>query len=233
MNKIFTGLAVILVLLISASAEEIYTGKGDLGYFAVASSEDTEGFYIWMNVPEEGFTTAKVIDNDHIYFYEDDFSLLRETTDKYIDDDGNLIGFKTDDEFQEYLAKEVTIDKQIGDMNGKLVRETSGFITYYVIKNENEEIKVSRLSPGSAGYEMFKATIDHWKGIGKSILTITATVGLNVRSGPGTSYKVLTKVAFEDKVEKLDGKNRWYKVKTADGTVGWICGGMDGEVWVK
>ncbi len=86
----------------------------------------------------------------------------------------------------------------------------------------------------SAGFDEYLKDVDERKpGNTKKKLTIVATAGLNVRSGPGTSYKVVTKVAFEDKVEKIDSKNGWYKVKTADGTVGWVCTGMDGEVWVK
>ena len=49
---------------------------------------------------------------------------------------------------------------------------------------------------------------------------VTASA-LNVRSGAGTSYSVVTKVYQGDKVELLESLNGWYKIKLSNGKVGW------------
>ena len=50
----------------------------------------------------------------------------------------------------------------------------------------------------------------------------TTTSSLNVRTGPGTSYKIVKTLAKGATVEALDsGTNGWIKVKLADGTTGY------------
>ena len=49
---------------------------------------------------------------------------------------------------------------------------------------------------------------------------VTASV-LNVRSGPNTSYSVITKLYKGDKVEILESSNGWNKIKTSSGKTGW------------
>ena len=49
---------------------------------------------------------------------------------------------------------------------------------------------------------------------------VTAST-LNVRSGAGTSYSVVTKVYKGNKVELLESSNGWYKIKLSSGKVGW------------
>ena len=49
---------------------------------------------------------------------------------------------------------------------------------------------------------------------------VTASA-LNVRSGAGTSYSVVTKAYQGDKVELLESLNGWYKIKLSNGKVGW------------
>ena len=49
---------------------------------------------------------------------------------------------------------------------------------------------------------------------------VTASA-LNVRSGAGTSYSVVTKAYKGDKVELLESSNGWYKIKLSSGKVGW------------
>ena len=49
---------------------------------------------------------------------------------------------------------------------------------------------------------------------------VTASV-LNVRSGPSTSYSVITKLYKGDKVEILESSNGWNKIKTSSGKTGW------------
>jgi len=53
--------------------------------------------------------------------------------------------------------------------------------------------------------------------------TVTASA-LNVRSGPSTSYSVTTKVYKGNKVEILETSNGWNKIKTSNGTIGWVSG---------
>ena len=53
--------------------------------------------------------------------------------------------------------------------------------------------------------------------------TVTATV-LNVRSGAGTSYSVVTKINKGNKVDIIESKNGWYKIKTSSGKIGWVSG---------
>ena len=50
---------------------------------------------------------------------------------------------------------------------------------------------------------------------------VTAST-LNVRSGAGTSYSVVTKAYKGDKVELLESSNGWYKIKLSSGKVGWV-----------
>ena len=54
--------------------------------------------------------------------------------------------------------------------------------------------------------------------------TVTAT-SLNVRSGAGTSYSVITKLPKGTVVDVLESaSNGWKKVKTSNGTIGWVSG---------
>jgi SH3-like domain-containing protein len=50
----------------------------------------------------------------------------------------------------------------------------------------------------------------------------TTDDNVNLRSGPGTSYAVLMKLADGTRLEVIDEASEWYKVATARGTVGWI-----------
>ena len=55
--------------------------------------------------------------------------------------------------------------------------------------------------------------------------TVTAT-SLNVRSGAGTSYSVITKLSKGTVVDVLESaSNGWKKIKTSGGTTGWASGG--------
>ena len=54
--------------------------------------------------------------------------------------------------------------------------------------------------------------------------TVTAT-SLNVRSGAGTSYSVITKLPKGIVVDVLESaSNGWKKIKTSGGTTGWVSG---------
>ena len=54
-----------------------------------------------------------------------------------------------------------------------------------------------------------------------NIGTVTAS-SLNVRSGPSTSYTVVTTVKKNDKVNILQSSNGWYKLETSSGKQGWV-----------
>ena len=56
---------------------------------------------------------------------------------------------------------------------------------------------------------------------GQGIVTAST---LNVRSGAGTNYSVVTKVYKNDKVDLLETLNGWYKVKLSNGKTGWVSG---------
>lgn len=45
---------------------------------------------------------------------------------------------------------------------------------------------------------------------------------LNVRSGPGTTYSLVTKAASGTQVKLLESKNGWFKIKLADNKIGWV-----------
>ena len=68
-----------------------------------------------------------------------------------------------------------------------------------------------KVSSGSTSQTSYKATV-------------TAT-SLNVRSGAGTSYSVITKLSKGTVVDVLESaSNGWKKVKTSNGTIGWVSG---------
>lgn len=53
---------------------------------------------------------------------------------------------------------------------------------------------------------------------------VTASPRLNIRSGPSTSYSILTTSNYGDVVELIEKSNGWYKVKLSNGTTGWGSG---------
>lgn len=45
---------------------------------------------------------------------------------------------------------------------------------------------------------------------------------VNIRSGPGTTYPVLTTLSKGQRVKALGKQGEWYQVQLADGRVGWV-----------
>jgi len=45
---------------------------------------------------------------------------------------------------------------------------------------------------------------------------------VNVRSGAGTNYDIITRLYYGDTVSILSSSNGWYNVKLSDGTTGWV-----------
>ena len=87
--------------------------------------------------------------------------------------------------------------------NGKVGWVSSDYITK--INNSNNDSSNNNSQSGTS-----------ISGYGK----VTASA-LNVRSGAGTSYSVVTKAYKGDKVELLESSNGWYKIKLSSGKVGW------------
>lgn len=54
-------------------------------------------------------------------------------------------------------------------------------------------------------------------------VVIAANV-VNIRSGPGTNYWIVTKVGLNEKFPVLDKSGDWYKIRLANGGSGWIAG---------
>jgi hypothetical protein len=65
-------------------------------------------------------------------------------------------------------------------------------------------------SPGSAEDEQAQAHV---------VVTID---GLNFRDGPDTGSAVIDTLAQGTRLAVIDSENGWYKVRTEDGTVGWV-----------
>ncbi|MDU4936437.1 MAG: SH3 domain-containing protein, partial [Peptostreptococcaceae bacterium] len=53
--------------------------------------------------------------------------------------------------------------------------------------------------------------------------TVT-TDTLNVRSGAGTSYSIISKVYKGDTVNIVGSSNGWYKIELSSGKTGWVSG---------
>ncbi|MCP3899934.1 MAG: SH3 domain-containing protein [Desulfobacteraceae bacterium] len=70
-------------------------------------------------------------------------------------------------------------------------------------------------------FEKDKAWV-HESLLAKEKSVITIKNDCNVRSGPGTSFGIVFKVARGVPFKVLGSKESWYKVKHADGDQGWI-----------
>ncbi|MEW6622563.1 MAG: N-acetylmuramoyl-L-alanine amidase [Bacillota bacterium] len=71
----------------------------------------------------------------------------------------------------------------------------------------------------------FSNTGNIWEDVGsyhKNALVLGGIV--NVRKGPGTGFQVVDKVFRGEFLEVIDESNNWFKVKTNNGTEGWILG---------
>ena len=67
--------------------------------------------------------------------------------------------------------------------------------------------------------------------VGKTY-TVQPDIGLNVRTGPGTSYSKVGGIAKGTKVTVLGISGNWLKIKYGK-TERWICGKENGEVYVR
>lgn len=55
-----------------------------------------------------------------------------------------------------------------------------------------------------------------------STIKIDAAV-VNVRTGPGLSYDTMTQIGAGDRVNILEEKNNWYKVRLSNDKIGWVA----------
>ena len=87
---------------------------------------------------------------------------------------------------------------------------------WYKIKASNGKIgwvsgDYIKVSSGSTSQTSYKATVN--------------TDSLNMRKGAGTSYSVITKLSKGTVVDVLESaSNGWKKIKTSNGTIGWVSG---------
>jgi len=63
-------------------------------------------------------------------------------------------------------------------------------------------------------------------GIGKTVYVKSGNSYMNIRSGPGTTYALVTKVNPGIGMTVLEVSGQWYKVKVSTGKVGWAASWM-------
>jgi SH3 domain protein len=54
---------------------------------------------------------------------------------------------------------------------------------------------------------------------------VSGEVQLNLRSGPGNQYRILGVLKTGDSLQVMERGEKWTKIRTAEGEVGWIPGG--------
>ena len=110
------------------------------------------------------------------------------------------------------LSKGTVVDVIESASNGWKKIKTSGGTTGWVSGDY--------LTTGSAG----NSSTDNSTSQTSYKATVTAT-SLNVRSGAGTSYSVITKLSKGTVVDVIESaSNGWKKIKTSGGTTGWVSG---------
>ena len=92
---------------------------------------------------------------------------------------------------------------KIKTSNGKIGWVSASYLTTSVVQQPSTDSSTSQTS--------YKATVN--------------TDSLNMRKGAGTSYSIITKLSRGTVVDVLESaSNGWKKVKTSDGTIGWVSG---------
>lgn len=107
-----------------------------------------------------------------------------------------------------------------GPSTGYDVITTLSKDTSFTVSGESGSWYYVLLSGGKKGY-VSKDYVA--KGSGYSTCTVTDD-SLNVRKGAGTNYDVVTTLKKDTVVTLLDDSGDWYKIKTSNGTVGWVDG---------
>lgn len=88
----------------------------------------------------------------------------------------------------------------------------------WVIKKAVEPVDLSK-----AGKDDSENSAD--KQLHGKVAVISASI-VNVRSGPGTSYSVVSKVTKGDSFDVLAQNGDWYQVALSDNTTGWVAGSL-------
>ena len=109
----------------------------------------------------------------------------------------------------ELLKKGTTVEVVSKDSNWTKVKYNNQ--TGYISNDYIKEVSGSTSESTSGSTE----------SVIKEKTGVIVTDSLNVRSGPGTSYSILTKVTRWEKVTILEQQSGWFKIKTASGVVGW------------
>ena len=106
-------------------------------------------------------------------------------------------------------------------LSGTKVAVLTGQGEWYKLKTPSGQIGWAM-----SNYVKFEATVSKQavQALSAAPKTKTATVtvnSLNIRSGAGTHFGIVTKLAKGTKVTLLEVKNGWCKVKLANGKIGW------------
>ena len=110
------------------------------------------------------------------------------------------------------LSKGTVVDVLESASNGWKKIKTSGGTTGWVSRDY--------LTTGSAG----NSSTDNSTSQTSYKATVN-TDSLNMRKGAGTSYSVITKLSKGTVVDVLESaSNGWKKIKTSNGTIGWVSG---------
>ena len=92
---------------------------------------------------------------------------------------------------------------KIKTSNGKIGWVSASYLTTSVVQQPSTDSSTSQTS--------YKATVN--------------TDSLNMRKGAGTSYSIVTKLSRGTVVDVIESaSNGWKKVKTSNGTTGWVSG---------
>ncbi|HSQ89925.1 C40 family peptidase [Romboutsia sp.] len=114
------------------------------------------------------------------------------------------------------------ITKSYKGNNVEILESSNG---WYKVKLSN-----GKIGWGSGYYISTSSNPDDGSSSGDVNTPSTGKIGtitpsaLNIRSGPSTSYAVITKSYKGDKVEILESSNGWYKIKLSNGKIGWGSG---------
>lgn len=108
-----------------------------------------------------------------------------------------------------------------------VITQTKAGYAYPILQKSGDWVK-AQLHNGQTGWikkSLLVIRADNTGTVsraGKQQIMITGKV-VNVRSGPGTNFKILTKVELNEKYDLIDGKNGWYKIQV-NKTQGWVTG---------
>ena len=123
----------------------------------------------------------------------------------------------------EFLAKELAGYKAVLQTlkTAKTVREASDAVLTGFEKpaNQSDAVKAKRAGYGQGYYDKYAAKQTAAPASVPYIVKVTADA-LNVRSGPGTGYKIKQTITDQGTYTIVEEKNGWGRLKS---NAGWIC----------